>query len=116
MLLLRLNNHVQPVFLLLSPSLPRNLFIFHNNRKWYHMKFESQAVGTTIQKLRNEKGLSQEVLSGLADIGRSHLAMIETGKKCANLETLWKIAHALEMKPSELIQQIEQTIQTSHHH
>ena len=72
------------------------------------MIFDRNAVGATIKKLRKEKGLSQEVLSGLADIGRSHLAMIETGKKHANLETVWKIAGAFNMNPSELIRQIEQ--------
>ena len=68
------------------------------------------AVGETIRAIRVEKGLSQEVLSGLADMGRSHLAMIETGKKSANLNTVWKIACAFDMKPSDFIQQVERRI------
>ena len=33
-------------------------------------------VGNVISEFRRKKGLSQEVLSGLADIGRSHLSAI----------------------------------------
>ena len=43
------------------------------------IEFDKKAVGTVIRRLRREKGLSQEVASGLAGIARSHLAMIETG-------------------------------------
>lgn len=75
------------------------------------MKIHNNAVGNTIKRIRIEKGLSQEVLSGLADIGRSHLAMIETGRKNANLETIWKISEALEMKPSDFIRQVEEYIE-----
>ena len=71
------------------------------------MQFDYLAVGRTIRKLRIEKNMSQELLSGLAGIARSHLAMIETGSKLPNLETLWHIAQALGRKPSELIGEIE---------
>ncbi len=33
--------------------------------------------------------------------------MIETGAKQANFETIWKIAQALDMRPSELVERIE---------
>lgn len=74
------------------------------------MNFDNLAVGKTIRKVRKEKGLSQDVLSGLAGIARTHLTMIETGSKQANFETIWRIANALEMKPSELVAQIENAI------
>lgn len=62
------------------------------------MLYNSQIVGQIIGKLRTERGMSQEVLSGLAGIARSHLTMIENGSKNANVETLWKIASALDMR------------------
>lgn len=71
------------------------------------MQFDKQAIGIVIRKLRNEKGLSQDVLSGLAGIGRTHLTMIENGQKNPNFETVWKIALALELHPSELVARIE---------
>ena len=71
------------------------------------MQFDEKAIGKTIKELRKSKGLSQEVLSGLAGIARAHLTMIERGTKQANFETLCKIAFALNMKPSELVGIIE---------
>ncbi len=70
-------------------------------------EYSSKAVGRVIRKLRKEKHLTQEVFSGLAGIARSHLAMIESGDKKANLETLWKIANAFDMPVHELIRLVE---------
>lgn len=75
------------------------------------VQFDQSAVGRTIRNLRSRKGISQDVLSGLAGIARSHLSMIETGSKQANFETLWKLADALEMRPSELVAFIEAEIE-----
>ncbi len=73
-------------------------------------KYDPSAIGKIIRQLRTSKGMSQEVLSGFANIARSHLSMIEAGRKTANMETLWKIAQAFEMPLSELIRTAEQSI------
>ena len=75
------------------------------------MQFDNFAVGKAIRDLRNEKGISQDVLSGFAGIARTHLTMIENGTKQANFETLWKIALALDIRPSELVARIEEEIE-----
>ena len=72
------------------------------------MQFDNKAVGGAIRKARIERGLSQDVLSGFAGIARTHLTMIENGDKQPNFETIWRIAVALDMKPSELVARIEQ--------
>ena len=74
------------------------------------MQFDNKKVGETIRSLRIKKGITQEVLSGLAGIARTPLTMIESGKKQPNFETIWKIALALEMNPSELVSEMEQNI------
>lgn len=71
------------------------------------MQFRAEAVGNAIRRIRKERGLSQDILSGLAGIGRTHLTMIERGSKQANFETIWKIAVAFNIAPSELVRQIE---------
>ena len=71
------------------------------------IEYDKYAVGSTIRRIRKEKKLSQEVLSGLAGIARSHIAMIESGAKQANFETLWKISLALSMPPHVLVEEIE---------
>ena len=75
------------------------------------VQFDNRAVGRTIRRLRNKKGISQDVLSGFAGIARTQLTMIENGGKQANFETLWKIANALDMRPSELVALIEAEIE-----
>ncbi|MCL2828703.1 MAG: helix-turn-helix domain-containing protein [Oscillospiraceae bacterium] len=71
------------------------------------IEFNRLAVGKVIRRLRKERNLSQEVFSGLADIARSHLAMIESGSKQPNFETIWRIANAFNISPHELVKQIE---------
>lgn len=64
-------------------------------------------VGRVIQEYREKKHLSQEVVSGLADIGRTHLSAIERGVRKPTLETFFKIADAMDIPASELMRLIE---------
>lgn len=75
------------------------------------IEFDVRAVGKVVRRLRKERKVSQEVFSGLAGLARSHLAMIETGTKKANFETVWKIANALNIAPHELVTLIEKEIE-----
>lgn len=68
---------------------------------------DSVKVGRAIQKVREDKKLSQEVVSGLAGIGRTHLSAIERGERKPTLETFFKISDALNIPPSELMIKIE---------
>ena len=74
------------------------------------MYYDQVAAGRVIRRMRTQKHMTQELLSGFAGIARSHLSMIENGTKQANVETLWRIAQALEMKPSQLLAAIEDEI------
>ena len=68
---------------------------------------DAKIVGKVIQKYREERGLSQEVLSGLAGIGRSHLSAIECGERRPTLDTFFKIGKALDIGPSVLMAAVE---------
>ena len=68
---------------------------------------DAVVVGNVIQQEREEKGLSQEVVSGFAGIGRTHLSAIERGERRPTLDTFFKIAEALRIRPSELMERIE---------
>lgn len=68
-------------------------------------------VGKVIQRFREEKGLSQEVLSGFADIGRTHLSAIERGTRKPTLDTFFKISDALDVRPSVLLAAIESELE-----
>ena len=70
-------------------------------------------VGKVIAFFRHQKGISQEVLSGLADIGRSHLSAIERGERKPTLETLYRICSALDVKMSTVILKLEEELDQS---
>ena len=67
-------------------------------------------VGKTVTYFRKKKNISQEVLSGLADIGRTHLSAIERGERKPTLETLYRICNALDIKMSVFIIKLEETL------
>ncbi len=70
-------------------------------------------VGKVVADFRKKKGVSQEVLSGFADIGRTHLSAIERGERKPTLETLYRIACALDVKMSDIVAEIETRIEIS---
>ena len=70
----------------------------------------AELVGSTIAELRKSKGMSQEVLSGLAGLDRTHYSKIERGLRSPTIDTLFKIAHSLDMPPHEIVAAIERTL------
>ena len=58
-------------------------------------------LGQRIQQLRKEKGLTQENLSLESDISRSHIAMIEAGKRDITVSSMFKISRALGVTLSD---------------
>ena len=71
----------------------------------------AKLVGLVIQRFREERGKSQELISGLAGIGRTHLSAIERGERKPTLETFYKISEAMGVKPSILLAVIEQEME-----
>lgn len=67
-------------------------------------------VGEVIARFRLRKGITQEVLSGLSDIGRTHLSAIERGERKPTLETLYRISNALDVPMSAIVREIEKEV------
>ena len=76
----------------------------------YIPTLDPKIVGEVIADFRKKKQLSQEVLSGLADIGRTHLSAIERGERKPTLETLYRISCALDIKMCTIVAEIENRI------
>ena len=72
---------------------------------------DAEIVGRVIGRIREQQGKSQELISGLAGIGRTHLSAIERGQRKPTLETFYKIAEALGIKASALLAAIEEETQ-----
>ena len=71
---------------------------------------DSVIVGEVVAHYRKEKRLSQEVLSGLSSIGRTHLSASERGERKPTLETLYRICCALDVPMSTMIREIERRL------
>ena len=69
---------------------------------------DAVVFGRVIQRVRESKKMSQELVSGLAGIGRTHLSAIERGERKPTLETFYKISFAMGMRPSVLMSIIEE--------
>lgn len=64
----------------------------------------NQNLANNIKKLREAKGLSQEKLARLADVANNTLIKMESGgNKNPTLDTLKKVAKALDVSVDDLI-------------
>ena len=64
----------------------------------------NKKVGERIRKARLAKGLSQEELAFEADLHRAYIGQIERGEKNIGVQNLQKIATALKIRISKLIE------------
>lgn len=64
-------------------------------------------IGEVLKRLRKSKKLSQEELAFRCNLDRTFISMLERDIKQPTITTIFGIAGALEMKPSELVKEIE---------
>jgi len=68
------------------------------------LHYQKYILAENLRKLREKKDLSQDRLAKLADVANNTIIKIEQGEnKNPTLETLKKIAKALEVSIDELI-------------
>ncbi|NES07995.1 MAG: helix-turn-helix transcriptional regulator [Okeania sp. SIO2F4] len=63
--------------------------------------------GQQVRKLRQAKGLSQEKLAELAGLHRNYIGGIERGERNVALLNILRLARALEVTPSKLLEGIQ---------
>lgn len=62
----------------------------------------SEAFGRAVKARRAELGRTQEDLSEAGGFGRSFVSSMERGEKAPSVKTVWRLAQALDCKPSDL--------------
>ena len=60
-----------------------------------HDEEARRRIGRRIAQLRNEQGITQEMLADMTGIRRPHISRIEMGRYSVGLDTLEAIAKAL---------------------
>jgi len=63
-------------------------------------------LGATIRDLRTKLGYSQETLAESANLHRTYIGGVERGERNVSIESIIRIAHALKVKPSQLLERI----------
>jgi transcriptional regulator with XRE-family HTH domain len=66
------------------------------------------AFGQAIRELREEQGISQEAFAMKCGVDRSHYGGMERGERNPSLTSVFKIAKALGIRPSQIHARAEQ--------
>lgn len=70
------------------------------------MKIED-IFGTVLRRYRKLCNLSQEDLALQSNLDRTYISLLETGKRSPTINTLFAICETLNIKPSDLIKEVE---------
>lgn len=71
-------------------------------RKEYQERYRS--IGLNIAFYRRHRHLTQEKLSEMVNISRTHMSRIEVADCAVSLDVLFSLADALEVEPYKLLQ------------
>lgn len=67
---------------------------------------QRKTIGLAIREFRTEAGLSQEILAEKADLHPVYIGKIERGEQWVSLHALIRIAQALGVRVTELLQNL----------
>lgn len=70
----------------------------------------AEAFGQAVREARLKLDLSQEAAALQGGIDRGFLGHVERGTKTPTLSTVWRVAEALETKPSRLVARAERIL------
>lgn len=67
----------------------------------------TEAFGEVLRELRLGASLSQEALAHECGLHRTYISALELGHHSPSLDTLFMLAGALGVRPSELVRRVE---------
>jgi len=66
-----------------------------------------KAFGKVLREIRQEHSLSQEELGFESGYHRTYISLLERGRKSPSLNTIFQLAAALAVLPSEVVRRTE---------
>ena len=83
-----------------------NILLIVKNMPVRSDAMDARQIGKRIQRIRKQRGLTQEQLSQMVNLSTNYLSNIETGFKTPKLETLVAIMNALECDANALLSDV----------
>jgi len=69
-----------------------------------------EIFGKVLREMRDDNQISQEKLAEYCDLDRTYISLLERGLRQPTITTIFKLAKALNISPSELIAKVEHQI------
>lgn len=66
-----------------------------------------ELFGKVLREQREENQLSQEKLAEYCELDRTYISLLERGLRKPTITTIFKLAKALNISPSKLIEKVE---------
>ena len=66
--------------------------------------------GGILRALRLGRGMSQEELAHVSGYHRNYIGILERGEKSPSLRTLFNLAGALTISPSDILKRVERSL------
>ena len=66
-----------------------------------------EAFARVLKEIRQDRSLSQEELGFESGYHRTYISLLERGRKSPSLNTVFQLATALELLPSEILRRTE---------
>jgi transcriptional regulator with XRE-family HTH domain len=70
----------------------------------------NEIFSKVLRELREENHYSQEHLAEIADLSTNYISYLERGLRQPSITTVFKLAKALDIKPSQLIERVENQV------
>lgn len=71
-----------------------------------------EIFGKVLREMRDENQISQEKLAEYCDLDLTYISLLERGLRQPTITTIFKLAKALNISPSTLIEKVEHQIET----
>ena len=66
-----------------------------------------EIFGKVLREQREKKHISQEKLAEYCELDRTYISLLERGLRQPTITTIFKLAKALNMLPSQLIEMVD---------
>ncbi len=80
----------------------------------YRKRDIARAFGMALRAVRQERGISQDLLSEICDLDRTYPSLLERGLRGPTVAMLLRLGDALDVEPSRLIADTVERLRTGY--